>query len=78
MSLVVDGTTQSIEDMVRTTKRGLLVTFFGSGFDLPVLRHAFPQVRFDVLHIDLCYSLKRLGYSGGLKRVESALAMVAP
>jgi predicted Zn-dependent protease len=28
MSLVVDGTTQSIEDMVKTTKRGLLVTFF--------------------------------------------------
>jgi uncharacterized protein YprB with RNaseH-like and TPR domain len=54
---------------------GLLVTFFGSGFDLPVLRHAFPRVRFDVLHIDLCYALKRLGYSGGLKRVESALGI---
>src|SRR5260370_15201637 len=28
MSLVVGGTSQSIEDMVKTTKRGLLVTFF--------------------------------------------------
>src|SRR5262245_18979047 len=28
MSLVVDGTTQSIEDIVKTTRRGLLVTFF--------------------------------------------------
>ncbi|MGH9144535.1 MAG: metallopeptidase TldD-related protein, partial [Vicinamibacterales bacterium] len=28
MSLVVEGTSQSIEDMVKTTKRGLLVTFF--------------------------------------------------
>src|SRR5262245_50957672 len=27
MSLVVDGTTQSIEDIVKTTRRGLLVTF---------------------------------------------------
>jgi uncharacterized protein YprB with RNaseH-like and TPR domain len=54
---------------------GLLVTFFGSGFDLPVLRHAFPGVRFDVLHIDLCYALKRLGFSGGLKRVEAALGI---
>jgi uncharacterized protein len=53
----------------------LLVTFFGSGFDLPVLRHAFPGVRFDVLHIDLCYALKRLGYSGGLKRVETQLGL---
>jgi uncharacterized protein len=54
---------------------GLLVTFFGSGFDLPVLRHTFPQARFDVLHIDLCYALKRLGYAGGLKRVESMLGI---
>ena len=28
MSLVVEGTNQSIEDMIKTTKRGLLVTFF--------------------------------------------------
>jgi uncharacterized protein YprB with RNaseH-like and TPR domain len=53
----------------------LLVTFFGSGFDLPVLRRAFPDLRFDVLHIDLCYALKRLGYSGGLKNVETALGI---
>jgi uncharacterized protein len=53
----------------------LLVTFFGSGFDLPVLRRAFPQTRFDLLHIDLCYALKRLGHSGGLKRVESTLGI---
>jgi uncharacterized protein YprB with RNaseH-like and TPR domain len=53
----------------------LLVTFFGSSFDVPVLRHAFPSVPFDVLHIDLCYALKRLGYSGGLKRVETDLGI---
>jgi predicted Zn-dependent protease len=28
MSLVVEGTTQSIEDIIKTTRRGLLVTFF--------------------------------------------------
>src|SRR5439155_22958181 len=28
MSLVVEGTNQSIEDIVKTTRRGLLVTFF--------------------------------------------------
>lgn len=54
---------------------GLLVTFFGSGFDLPVLRRAFPENRFDVLHVDLCFALKRLGFSGGLKRVESELGI---
>jgi uncharacterized protein YprB with RNaseH-like and TPR domain len=60
------------EEMERA---GLLVTFFGSGFDLPVLRCAFPGTRFDLLHIDLCYALKRLGYSGGLKRVEAMLGI---
>jgi uncharacterized protein len=53
----------------------LLVTFFGSGFDLPVLRHQFPGLRFDVLHIDLCHALKRLGHGGGLKRVEASLGI---
>ena len=28
MSLVIEGTNQSIEDMIKTTRRGLLVTFF--------------------------------------------------
>ena len=28
MSLVVEGTNQSIEDMIKPTQRGLLVTFF--------------------------------------------------
>jgi predicted Zn-dependent protease len=28
MSLLVEGTNQSVDDMVKTTKRGLLVTFF--------------------------------------------------
>ncbi len=46
-----------------------LVTFFGTGFDLPVLRRAF-GIGFPQLHIDLCFILKRLGYSGGLKAVE--------
>jgi uncharacterized protein len=54
---------------------GLLVTFFGSGFDLPVLRRAFRDTRFDMLHIDLCHALKRLGFSGGLKRVETELGI---
>jgi uncharacterized protein YprB with RNaseH-like and TPR domain len=48
----------------------LIVTFFGGGFDIPVLRNAFPRVRFDQLHLDLCPSLRRLGFSGGLKSIE--------
>jgi uncharacterized protein YprB with RNaseH-like and TPR domain len=49
--------------------RALIVTFFGTGFDLPFLRRAY-NMDFAQLHIDLCFLLKRLGYSGGLKQVE--------
>ena len=52
----------------------LLVTFFGTGFDLPFLRRAY-GIHFPQIHIDLCYLLKRLGYSGGLKNVEKRLGI---
>jgi uncharacterized protein len=48
----------------------VLVTYFGNGFDLPVLRNAFPRARLNQLHIDLCPTLRRLGLTGGLKLVE--------
>src|SRR5205807_7967986 len=50
-------------------RASVLVTFFGSGFDLPFLRRSF-GMKFPQLHVDLCFLLKRLGYSGGLKQVE--------
>jgi hypothetical protein len=53
----------------------VLVTFFGSGFDLPVIRRSFPGITLDQLHVDLCFLLKRIGLSGGLKRIESQLGI---
>ncbi len=52
----------------------MLVTFFGTGFDLPFLRRAF-HMEFPQLHVDLCFVLKRLGYSGGLKQVEKRFGL---
>lgn len=52
------------------------VTFFGTGFDLPFLKRRFPvleSVFADRFHIDLCPLLKRLGHTGGLKRIEQQL-----
>ena len=52
------------------------MTFFGTGFDLPFLKRRFPvleSVFADRLHIDLCPMLKRLGHTGGLKRIEQEL-----
>lgn len=48
----------------------LLVTFFGTGFDVPYLRAKFPRLRFAMPHFDLCLAARRLGYRGGLKRLE--------
>src|SRR5206468_10485155 len=56
----------------------LLVSFFGTGFDVPVLRRLFPRLPFDQLHIDLCHTLRRLGYSGGLKVIEPQLGLARP
>lgn len=53
----------------------VLVTYFGGGFDLPVLRNAFPRARLDQLHLDLCPTLRRLGFTGGLKSVERQLGI---
>jgi uncharacterized protein YprB with RNaseH-like and TPR domain len=39
---------------------------------------AFRYVPFDQIHIDLCPALKRLGYRGGLKRIEQQLGIARP
>ncbi len=51
----------------------MIVTFFGTGFDLPMLQKCFRGIVFDQIHLDLCYALKRLGYRGGLKKIEKQL-----
>jgi uncharacterized protein YprB with RNaseH-like and TPR domain len=57
------------------SRYGMIVTFFGSGFDIPMLRRAFPRARLDHLHVDLCHTLKRVGYRGGLKKIEKQLGI---
>lgn len=51
-----------------------LITFNGARFDLPFIEHEL-CVTFNHLHIDLMYPLKKIGYSGGLKKIESMLGM---
>ncbi|MBV6459680.1 MAG: hypothetical protein HONBIEJF_02832 [Fimbriimonadaceae bacterium] len=51
----------------------MIVTFFGNGFDVPMLQKRFLGVHFDQLHLDLCPLLRRLGFRGGLKRIEREL-----
>jgi hypothetical protein len=51
----------------------LLVTFFGSGFDVPFLKTTYPNLILDHPHLDLCFAARRLGFKGGLKSIEHEL-----
>jgi uncharacterized protein YprB with RNaseH-like and TPR domain len=55
----------------------LVVTFNGAKFDLPFLRRKYPTFN-PLAHIDLRYSLTKLGYSGGLKQIERTLGIIRP
>ncbi len=47
----------------------MLVSFFGQAFDAPFLEREF-GMPFELPHIDLCFWFRRLGYKGGLKKIE--------
>lgn len=53
----------------------MIVTFFGHGFDIPVLQRRFPGLRMDQIHLDLCPALRKVGFKGGLKRIEKHLGI---
>jgi uncharacterized protein YprB with RNaseH-like and TPR domain len=71
--LVKDDTLGSFPDVI--SRYGMIVTFFGTGFDVPMLKKAFPSVPFDQIHLDLCPTLKQLGIRGGLKRIEKQMGI---
>ncbi|GAA0259185.1 ribonuclease H-like domain-containing protein [Haladaptatus pallidirubidus] len=52
----------------------LLVSFNGKRFDQPFLEHNF-DLSMDAPHLDLMYTCKRLGLSGGLSAVENELGV---
>jgi uncharacterized protein len=53
----------------------LLSTFNGRLFDVPFLEHRFPGLVVPPVHIDLRFLLYRLGYGGGLKRIEQTIGV---
>ena len=53
-----------------------IVTFNGSGFDLPVIRkRLFADLRSEFAHRDLLYVCRKQGLRGGLKVVEQRLGI---
>lgn len=64
------------EPMLEAIDRAkVVVTFNGSGFDIPIVKSAFPQATFPVCHIDLRYLTRRVGLRGGQKKIEKAIGM---
>ncbi|PNX52990.1 MAG: hypothetical protein BV458_06800 [Thermoplasmata archaeon M9B2D] len=53
----------------------LLITFFGSSFDIPFLKRQFRSLPLDLPHFDLCFSARRVGMTGGLKKIETDLGL---
>jgi len=53
----------------------VLVTFFGSAFDVPFIRRKFPKIDFDMPHFDLCFAGRKIGLSGGLKHIEKVVGI---
>ena len=53
----------------------LVITFNGTTFDLPFIRRWFPNIFLPPAHIDLRFLLKKLGYTGGLKKIEKDLGL---
>src|SRR3989475_81008 len=67
----------NLEDLPAAMERvKLLVTFNGSRFDVPFLRKAFPRMALDQIHLDLVHPLRRLGFVGGLKAIESQVGIL--
>jgi uncharacterized protein YprB with RNaseH-like and TPR domain len=56
----------------------LLVTFNGTQFDLPVLQAYFPELVLPPAHVDLRFLMARLGFKGGLKKIEPRFGIRRP
>ena len=57
---------------------GVLVTFNGSCFDVPVLERTFRGLELPRAHIDLRFTARGAGVEGGLKRIEDGLGLHRP
>ena len=54
---------------------GLIVSFYGANFDLPMLEKRFSGLKFNQIHLDLCPTLRQIGVTGGLKKIEKQLGI---
>jgi uncharacterized protein YprB with RNaseH-like and TPR domain len=66
----------NLEDFLEEISRySMVITYNGALFDIPFIKSAFPDF-IPPVHLDLRFFLKRLGFSGGLKAVESQFGII--
>jgi uncharacterized protein len=75
VNLAQDESLTSERMQMELDRCGLLVTFFGSTFNVPYLQAIFPTLRVPPLHFDLCFGARRLAMRGGLKPIERELGI---
>lgn len=67
---------KNMDEFKRVIKKySVIVTYNGRQFDLPFLKNSFGDLDFPQAHIDLKHLLQRLGYSGGLKKIEKTVGI---
>lgn len=67
---------ENIRDEI--SRYSMIVSFCGASFDVPMLQKAFRGAVFDQIHFDLCPVLRKLGFCGGLKKIEKELGIQRP
>lgn len=72
----VRGENLSVENINRELERyKCLITFYGAVFDVPFMLRSLNGIRFDIPHFDLCFAARRLGFNGGLKKLEQTMGI---
>lgn len=73
----VKGINLSEENILQEfASRKLIISFFGSVFDMPFLTRSFPALKdLNLPHFDLCFAARKAGLRGGLKKIETTLGM---
>ncbi|MDX1612598.1 MAG: ribonuclease H-like domain-containing protein, partial [Candidatus Thermoplasmatota archaeon] len=68
-----DLSARSVQAML--DEASLLVTFNGKQFDIPFLQKEFDVTADHLPHLDLRFALKKVGITGGLKKIEHKLGI---
>ncbi|GBE56772.1 hypothetical protein BMS3Bbin16_00983 [archaeon BMS3Bbin16] len=57
------------------SKYSLIVSFYGSAFDVPFIKAKYPNLNLDLPHMDLCFASRKIGLRGGLKSIEREIGL---